>query len=124
VRGSPINDETDGHRPYDHLIRLLLWRRHPRKPEVPEWLKQEWRARGLLKKVQLTISYCLGPCDLTNVVRSPAPTSKCGSVRSAKSGQYAGLLEWAEQCKATGSFLLLPFDFVQLRFSPFEPIIK
>ena len=39
------------------------------RPPVPvDWLKKEWRARGLLKRVQLTISGCLGPCDLPNVV--------------------------------------------------------
>src|SRR5579864_7016291 len=32
------------------------------KPAVPvEWLKKEWRARGLLKRIQLSISGCLGP---------------------------------------------------------------
>jgi hypothetical protein len=35
------------------------------KPEVPvEWLKAQWKARGLLKNIQLSISGCLGPCDL------------------------------------------------------------
>jgi hypothetical protein len=39
------------------------------KPAVPvEWLKEEWRARGLLKRIQLSISGCLGPCDIPNVV--------------------------------------------------------
>ena len=39
------------------------------KPPVPvDWLKKEWRARGLLKRVELTLSGCLGPCDLPNVV--------------------------------------------------------
>jgi hypothetical protein len=39
------------------------------RPAVPvEWLKNEWRARGLLKRVQLTISGCVGPCDVPNVV--------------------------------------------------------
>jgi len=39
------------------------------RPEVPaEWLKAEWRRRGLLKRLQLTISGCLGPCDVPNVV--------------------------------------------------------
>ncbi len=38
-------------------------------PDVPvEWLKSEWRKRGLLKRVQLTISGCVGPCDVPNVV--------------------------------------------------------
>lgn len=36
-------------------------------PEVPvEWLKSGWRKRGLLKRV--TISGCVGPCDVPNVV--------------------------------------------------------
>ena len=39
------------------------------KPAVPvDWLKKEWKARGLLKQIQLTISGCLGPCDVPNVV--------------------------------------------------------
>jgi len=39
------------------------------KPVVPvEWLKSEWRRRGLLKNIQLTISGCLCPCDVPNVV--------------------------------------------------------
>jgi hypothetical protein len=39
------------------------------RPPVPvEWLKKEWRSRGLLKRVQLTISGCPGPCDVPNVV--------------------------------------------------------
>jgi hypothetical protein len=33
-----------------------------------EWLKQEWRKRGLLKHVQPSVSGCLGPCDVPNVV--------------------------------------------------------
>lgn len=39
------------------------------KPEVPvDWLKRDWRSRGLLKNIQLTISGCLGPCGLHNGV--------------------------------------------------------
>src|SRR5579862_3329861 len=46
-------------------------------PEVPvEWLKNEWRKRGLLKRVQLTISGCVGPCDVPNVI---VVTSSSGS---------------------------------------------
>ena len=41
------------------------------RPEVPvEWLKEEWRKRRLLKRFQLSISGCLGPCDLPNVARN------------------------------------------------------
>jgi hypothetical protein len=42
---------------------------HKDRPEVPaEWLKDERRRRGLLKRFQLTVSGCVGPCDLPNVV--------------------------------------------------------
>lgn len=38
-------------------------------PEVPvELLKSEWRKWGLLKRVELTTSGCVGPCDVPNVV--------------------------------------------------------
>lgn len=38
-------------------------------PAVPvDWLKAEWKRRMLPKKIHLTISGCLGPCDATNVV--------------------------------------------------------
>ena len=39
------------------------------KPEVPvDWLKADWKAARLNPYIQLTISGCLGPCDLPNVV--------------------------------------------------------
>ena len=44
---------------------------HPEKghPEVPvAWLKEEWRRRGLLKSIQLTIAGCIGPFDVPNVL--------------------------------------------------------
>ena len=38
-------------------------------PPVPvERLKAVWKAEKLNKTVQLTISGCLGPCDLANVI--------------------------------------------------------
>ena len=93
------------------------------KPEVPvEWLKQEWRSRGLLKNVQLTISGCLGPCDLSNVVSisNSAGTVWLGNVRHA--WQYEELLDWASRSKAAEALLPLPSGFEQLRFDPFRPI--
>ena len=38
-------------------------------PEVPlEEFKSQWKARGIRCRVHLTISGCLGPCPLANVV--------------------------------------------------------
>jgi hypothetical protein len=90
------------------------------KPEVPvDWLKREWRARGLLKNVQLTISGCLGPCDLPNVVRISGPSSEVWIGNIAGPEQYTRLAEWADQSKIAGAFLPLPQEFESLRFNPF-----
>ena len=41
-------------------------------PPFPrDWLKQQWKDAKLNKSVQLTISGCLGPCDLANVFYGP-----------------------------------------------------
>jgi cobaltochelatase CobN len=92
------------------------------RPEIPvEWLKQEWRSRGLLKNIQLTISGCLGPCDLSNVVSisNGAGTVWLGNVRHP--WQYEALLDWAARSKVAETLLPLPAVFEQLRFDPFRP---
>ena len=90
-------------------------------PEVPaNWLKDEWRKRGLLKRVQLTISGCVGPCDVPNVVviASSAGTEWLGNISSFD--QYRSLLEWAVRCRDSGEMLTLPPDFRACRVNPFR----
>ena len=90
------------------------------KPEVPvEWLKREWRSRGLLKKIQLSISCCLGPCDLTNVVKVAGPANEVWLGNLHRFDQYATLVEWAEESKAAGELMPLPESFTSHRFDPF-----
>lgn len=89
-------------------------------PEVPvEWLKSEWRKRGLLKRVQLTISGCVGPCDVPNVVvvTSSAGTEWVGNVEGLE--EYRTLVEWAVRCKDVGEMLALPKEFHARRIDPF-----
>jgi hypothetical protein len=89
-------------------------------PEVPvEWLKNEWRKRGLLKRVQLTISGCVGPCDVPNVVviASASGTDWLGNFERIE--QYRTLLEWAHRCRDAGEMLALPSEFQRYRISPF-----
>jgi cobaltochelatase CobN len=89
-------------------------------PEAPvEWLKREWRKRRLLKRVQLTISGCVGPCDVPNVV---VITSSSGTVwlgNISKFEEYRSLLEWAVQCRDAGEMLDLPSQFRGSRINPF-----
>ena len=90
-------------------------------PEVPvDWLKDEWRKRGLLKRVQLTISGCVGPCDVPNVVviTRSSGTEWLGNISSFD--QYRSLLEWAVQCRDAGQMLDLPAQFHECRVNPFR----
>jgi hypothetical protein len=70
-----------------------------------EWLKEEWRKRGLLKRFQLTVSGCVGPCDVPNVV-----------VVNSESGS-----QWlAVRCVEVGHLLELPREFKDHRLQPWR----
>ena len=93
---------------------------HRGKPEVPvEWLKQEWRSRGLLKVLQLTIAGCMGPCDLNNVVRISGPLEDVWLGGVDRFQLYSSLADWASASQRAGTLLPLPAEFAALRFSPF-----
>jgi cobaltochelatase CobN len=83
------------------------------RPAVPaEWLKEEWRKRGLLKRVQLTISGCLGPCDVPNVVKIVSPTKIAWLGNIARKDQYQSLLDWASRSKNQGSAVDIPAELL------------
>ncbi len=89
-------------------------------PEVPvEWLKQEWRKRRLLKKIHLTISGCLGPCDATNVVMVMLGNEVIwlGGLESRE--QYRDLADWASACNHAGSLQPLPVSLLRKRMQRF-----
>jgi hypothetical protein len=90
------------------------------KPEVPvDWLKMEWRTRGLLRNVQLTISGCLGPCDLPNVVRISSAISDIW-LGNLGPRHYAEIVHWACRSKVAGMLLPLGDLFEQHSFNPFS----
>ena len=91
------------------------------KPEVPvEWMKDQWKKCGLKRSIQLTISGCLGPCDLPNVVTvaSAEETVWLGYFR--KFAHYAALLEWALATCEAGRALPFSGELNELRFDPFR----
>jgi cobaltochelatase CobN len=90
-------------------------------PAVPvRWLKQEWKNRGLLKRVHLSISGCLGPCDVPNVVMitSSEGTQWLGSLDSQH--QYAMLADWAELSKNLDRLLPLPKELRESALVPYR----
>jgi len=91
------------------------------RPEVPvEWLKDEWRKRGLLKRFQLTVSGCVGPCDVPNVVvvNSEAGSQWLGNI--AHFDQYRSLIEWAARSVEAGHLLELPREFKDHMVEPWR----
>jgi cobaltochelatase CobN len=91
------------------------------KPEVPlEWLKQEWRRRGLARHVQLTISGCLGPCDLSNVATVSSPSGAIWLGNLQNRNHYEALLNWASQSKDSETLQPIPDGLADFRFDPFR----
>ena len=91
-------------------------------PPVPvERLKAEWKRRRLNRAVQLTVSGCLGPCDLTNVacVAGGFGTLWLGGL--SQDAEYDALIDWAEGSAAAGRLLPLPGMLAGRRFERYRP---
>ncbi len=68
-------------------------------PDVPvDRIKAAWKAGKLNRAVQLTVSGCLGPCDLPNVavIVTPHGTTWYGQI--AGDALYDALIAWAQNC--------------------------
>jgi hypothetical protein len=71
------------------------------KPEVPvDWLKAEWKAARLNPYIQLTISGCLGPCDLPNVVAVLTETGQQWIGQLTQREHFEALVQWGRACGA------------------------
>src|ERR1700686_3325393 len=93
------------------------------RPSVPvDWLKKEWRARGLLNRVQLTISGCLGPCDLPNVVTISNENGTLWLGGFTEFEQYRALVDWASRVRDAGEVLPLPKEFQRHTLRPFRKL--
>jgi cobaltochelatase CobN len=90
------------------------------RPEVPvERLKAVWRAEKLNGTVQLTISGCLGPCDLANVALVILPEGNVWLGGLEGDAMYEELIHWARRCHAAGEGLPLPTALGPHRFERF-----
>jgi hypothetical protein len=91
-------------------------------PEVPvDRIKAIWKAEKLNRAVQLTISGCLGPCDLPNVVLVITTTGTEWFGFLDGDAPYDALIGWARACDASGTVLPTPDSLDALRFSRFVP---
>jgi hypothetical protein len=79
------------------------------KPEVPvDWLKTQWKAARLNPYIQLTISGCLGPCDLPNVVAVLTATGQQWIGQLDRQEHYETLVQWGRACGAAQRVEPLP----------------
>jgi len=90
------------------------------RPELPvDWLKTIWKTEKLNPTIQLTISGCLGPCDLANValVITPQGNQWLGGMAGAE--LYQTLVDWARNCQRQNQLLPLPASLAPHRFERF-----
>lgn len=89
-------------------------------PAVPvDRIKGAWKAGALNKVVQLTISGCVGPCDVANVVLVLYPTGPTWLGELQEDAHYDALLDWAQRCRDAGRTLALPDALLAHRFEWF-----
>jgi hypothetical protein len=89
-------------------------------PDVPvERIKAAWKAEKLNRSVQLTISGCLGPCDVPNVALLLTPSGQQWLANLSDDEHYRMLIDWARTCHAEGRLLPLPAAFDAHRLERF-----
>jgi cobaltochelatase CobN len=92
-------------------------------PEVPvDRIKAAWKAEKLNRAVQLTISGCLGPCDLPNVAVILTPDGPAWYGHLAGDAHYDALIEWARDCLASRQALPPPESWSRHRFDRFAQL--
>lgn len=90
-------------------------------PPVPvAWIKNEWKMRGLLKSVHLTISGCLGPCDLVNVVGLVGNNETIWLGGLVHQQHFVALRDWAMETARIEEMAPLPSSLRELQFKRFR----
>jgi hypothetical protein len=89
-------------------------------PEVPvDRIKAIWKAEKLNRAVQLTISGCLGPCDLPNVAVIVTAEGTAWYGRLEGDAPYDALIAWARDSVLAGRSLPTPEAIEAHRFERF-----
>jgi predicted metal-binding protein len=87
------------------------------RPPIPlDFLKREWKSRKLLKRVHLSVTGCLGPCEIANVVCVMGPDGANWLGNLTEEHEFEALLGWAERCAEANQSLPLPQELDEKRF--------
>jgi predicted metal-binding protein len=87
------------------------------RPSIPEEkLKTIWKKERLMRTIQLTISGCVGPCDVANVVQIITPHGTEWFGQLTEEAHYDALIEWARACNTERILIPRPSILTALRF--------
>ena len=85
--------------------------------EVPvELLEKAWAERNLEREIQLTISGCLGTCEMRNVVLLRTEGGRTWLGGLSEKGQYQAIIDWASSSSDTEGVPKLPAVLKKLEF--------
>ncbi len=89
-------------------------------PEVPvERIKGIWQREKLNRTIQLTISGCLGPCDVPNVALIITPERADWYAHIAGDAAYDALIAWARACHTAEAFVPIPDELASFHLERF-----
>jgi len=89
-------------------------------PGVPlEMLKTAWKRQHLDKVIQLTISGCLGPCDVPNVAVILTGDGMEWYGRLEGDAIYQAFIDWVLECREAGVVMPRPACLEPYRFERF-----
>jgi hypothetical protein len=88
------------------------------RPAVPDVrIKSVWKTEKLSRTIQLTISGCVGPCDVANVAQIITPNGTIWFGRLNDQAQYDALIEWALVCHEAKKLVPVPAILTSLEFN-------
>jgi nitrile hydratase accessory protein len=86
-------------------------------PPVPlEEFKRQWKARGIRRRFHLTISGCLGPCALANVVLIQIRGESIWLHSINSPGDVNSIYNYVEKMLLAGEYLAPPVELAERRF--------
>lgn len=90
-------------------------------PAVPvDRIKAIWKAEKLNRSIQLSISGCLGPCDVPNVALVLTPREAIWLGNLSGDDDYDRLIDWARGCHAAKTLRALPETLAERRMRRFN----
>jgi hypothetical protein len=90
-------------------------------PGVPvDRIKAIWKSEKLNRTIHLTISGCLGPCDVPNVALIITQEGQEWFAELETDAHYEALVRWARACQEVGQIVARPAEMERHRLERFK----